>query len=220
VTVVFMRVQSSALVNRPVRKPALAFASLALAALACGPSFQAIYEGDARFEKCYALDESTQAPLARKSDCWADWSRRYTYGQTRDRIDYARSRRDALSRVPDLPTDESIMQAAPGGGGSGSSVTAPMPTSAFAPPPGTLAVDPKAASESAFELPAVAVATDGTAVSGPPREPESRCSSACGSAWRACGDTCKASACDACAKGYRRCMRTCFTDDGAKKRAR
>ena len=32
-------------------------------ALACGPSFQAIYEGNSRFEHCYALDESPAGSL-------------------------------------------------------------------------------------------------------------------------------------------------------------
>jgi hypothetical protein len=47
---------------------------LALAGLAgCGPSFQAVYDGDVRFEHCYALDESPNAPMAAKKDCWRDW---------------------------------------------------------------------------------------------------------------------------------------------------
>lgn len=43
-------------------------------ALACGPSFQAIYEGNARFEHCYALEENAQTGMREKAECWRDWS--------------------------------------------------------------------------------------------------------------------------------------------------
>ncbi len=198
----------------------IAVAAFAFAPMACGPSFQAIYEGDAHFEKCYALDESPQAALDKKSACWDDWSRRYTYGQTRDRIQYARARHDALSRVQDAPTDESIMAAAPGGGEGKSGVSAPMPTSAFAPPPKTLNDESPdsgiAASAPAFKLPPVPSAA--ASVAPAPPEPESYCSSGCSDAWRSCGDSCKGAACDACPKDYRKCMRACFKDDGVKKK--
>ena len=78
------------------------------AALACGPSFQAIYEGNARFEHCYALEENGQTPMIDKSDCWRDWSEHYTYGQTRDRIHYATDRYVALSQSTSAPTDEAM----------------------------------------------------------------------------------------------------------------
>src|SRR5690349_4487799 len=75
----------------------------ALAVAGCGPSFQALYEGDARFEHCYALDESGTASMRQKSDCWRDWTLRYTYGQTRDRVEYAAARYRALTRAPEAP---------------------------------------------------------------------------------------------------------------------
>src|SRR4051812_49840524 len=88
---------------------------LALALVAgCGPSFQAIYEGDARFEHCYALDDAPNAPMKDKTSCWRDWTQHYTYGQTRDRVEYAKARARALTRVNGEATDEALMQAAPG----------------------------------------------------------------------------------------------------------
>src|SRR4051812_3724316 len=88
---------------------------VALAALAaCGPSYQALYEGDARFEHCYALEEASLSSMQQRSDCWRDWMLRYTYGQTRDRVEYASARYRALSRAPQAPTDEAMMEAAPG----------------------------------------------------------------------------------------------------------
>lgn len=109
-----------------------------LGASACGPSFQAIYEGNARFEHCYALEENPQMPMRDKASCWRDWSERYTYGQTRDRIQYAIARYVALSQAPSLPTDEALMMAAPGEAPRVSAITAPAPTNAFAPPPKVL----------------------------------------------------------------------------------
>ena len=81
-------------------------------ALSCGPSFQTLYENDARFEHCYALDEGT-ASIKDKAACWQDWKEHHTLGQTRDRVDYAQSRYVALASNA-LPTDEGMMQAAAG----------------------------------------------------------------------------------------------------------
>src|SRR4051812_7439067 len=59
---------------------------------ACGPSVQSIYEGNVRFEHCYRLDlEVDTAPTHRRA-CWSEWLNLYTYGQPRDRIEYARRR--------------------------------------------------------------------------------------------------------------------------------
>ena len=73
--------------------------------LGCGPSFHAIYEGNARFEHCYALEENPQTGMKDRADCWRDWSEHYTYGQTRDRIQYATARYVALSQAPNVPTE-------------------------------------------------------------------------------------------------------------------
>ncbi|MDB4944494.1 MAG: hypothetical protein JWP97_4028 [Labilithrix sp.] len=104
--------------------------------LACGPSFQAVYEGNAQFEHCYAMEERAQIAVHEKAECWNDWSQRYTYGQTRDRINYATARYVALSQ--DVPTDEAMMMAAPGMTPRTSIINAPSPTNAFAPPPKVL----------------------------------------------------------------------------------
>ena len=114
---------------------------LLLVPVACGPSFQTIYENDARFEHCYALDDSATASLEKKAKCWKDWKEHHTFGQTRDRVEYAQSRYVALQRVPDLPTDEAMMHAAPGEVGDQGKLTAPTPTNAFAPPEAMAAVD-------------------------------------------------------------------------------
>jgi len=185
--------------------------------IGCGPSFQAVYEGDQRFEHCYALDESPSVPLDRKSACWRDWATKHTYGQTRDRVEYAAARHRALTRIREMPTDEAIMQAAPGGAERRSSVSAPAPTSAFAPPPRMMEADAGAAQEG---LSLGDVPTDWTAgqtsnaPSGGagPRPPGAECLEACGMAFRSCNARGDGGVTAACDKDYRGCARTCVAD--------
>ncbi len=221
--------------------PALRAAVLGaiLAAAGCGPSFQAIYEGDSRFEHCYALDDNPNVPMQRKSDCWNDWVKHYTYGQTRDRVEYAAMRYRALSRVPVAPTDEAMMGAAPGEGVAGTTVSAPAPTNAFAPPPKTLADQDAGAPRPAPEVPAnvpvhtppgaapvgppapssgPAAPTSGAAASadaGPndspiPRAPRAECTDGCWNAWERCREGCNDKTCGGCDKVYGRCVKACF----------
>jgi hypothetical protein len=113
-------------------------ALLALVAVtACGPSYQAVYEADVTFEHCYAMDDRADAPLQTKRDCWQTWRSRFAIGQSRDKLEYAAARAEALSRGTSLPTDDSMAAAAPGEAHV-SQVVAPQLTNAFAPPPKTL----------------------------------------------------------------------------------
>jgi hypothetical protein len=186
---------------------------------ACGPSFQAIYEGNSRFEHCYALEENPQTPARERADCWRDWSERYTYGQTRDRVQYAIARYVALSQAANVPTDEALMMAAPGVTPRQTTITAPAPTNAFAPPPKVLddidaglrpATGPdrnKVVGEGADAGPAASAAKG-----PPPPLPSAECTDRCGSAYKDCGLTCDAGAkcADQCNKPYKTCMRGCF----------
>jgi hypothetical protein len=186
------------------------------AVLACGPSFQAIYEGNARFEHCYAMEERAQTALKEKADCWEDWSERYTYGQTRDRIHYATARYVALSQS--VPTDEAMMMAAPGMTPRTSTITAPIPTNAFAPPPKVLEQYDASTGKPVrpSELPVV-LGTGGSSIDAGPEThgdggsafngatalPASDCVQTCGSKFYSCKG-------GACEKPYRACMRSCF----------
>ena len=199
-----------------------------LCGLACGPSFQAIYEGNARFEHCYALEENAQTAMREKSDCWRDWSEHYTYGQTRDRIHYATARFVALSQSTNLPTDEAMMMGAPGVTPRQTTITAPQPTNAFAPPPKVLDDgDAGAKPQRPSELPLVVhfaapasspppgvsppPASSASQGSAPPAAPAiaplpgAECTDGCGKKVRECKEL--AQACD---KSYRACMRACF----------
>jgi hypothetical protein len=182
-------------------------------ALGCGPSFQAIYEGDARFEHCYAMDDNPSTPLQAKSDCWSDWTKHYTYGQTRDRVEYATMRYRALARVPNAPTDEAMMGAAPGEGATTSSLSAPAPTSAFAPPPKTEEVADAGGASPAASTSSAGVPADAGAHATPvPVPPETACLGTCGDAWQTCKVACASAAggCPACDKTYGRCAKACF----------
>lgn len=192
---------------------------------ACGPSFQAIYEGDARFEHCYALEENPLTPMTKKADCWRDWSEHYTYGQTRDRVQYAIARYVALSEASSAPTDEAMMLAAPGVAPRVTSIAAPAPTNAFAPPPKVLSDVPDADVERPKER-----ASDRIKVAaGSPHNPDASseavppsqsCADGCLTDYRACNAQCVGPRadvralggvpCRACDGTYRGCMHTCF----------
>jgi hypothetical protein len=172
---------------------------------ACGPSFQAVYEGDVRFEHCYALDENAASDMRLKADCWRDWMKNYTYGQTRDRVEYAAARHYALSIAPNSPSDEALMEAAPGGGIRKNVITAPMPTSVYAPPPNTIPVEVDGgAKEPPKDVP-----------KEPPKDASKRapgfeCGDACSGAWSTCKDGCTGKTCELCDATYRACMSDCF----------
>ena len=183
---------------------------LLLVAAACGPSFQTVYENDARFEHCYALDEGSTA-LSVKAACWRDWKEHHTYGQTRDRVEYAQSRYVALASNA-LPTDEGMMQAAPGEVGERSQNTAPAPTNPFAPPEAMMAFD----AGGRVEQPSAAVSI-GTASPPPPpaavqdagaleRPPGSGCADDCVRLWSVCKRDRPEPTCDA---AYSRCVVDC-----------
>jgi len=190
--------------------------SVAAGALACGPSFQTMYEGNARFEHCYALEENAQVPLPEKAACWRHWSEHYTFGQTRDRIHYATARYVALSEARQMPTDEALMMAAPGETPRRSAITAPAPTNAFAPPPKVL--DPAGVSVTHMNAPTgiPALMDAGPPPVVPVSLPSASCSDVCGEGFQTCrADGCGNDAgtskkCDACTKTYKACMKDCF----------
>lgn len=173
---------------------------------ACGPSFQTIYENDARFEHCYALDDSATTTLDQKAKCWKDWKEHHTYGQTRDRVEYAQSRFVALNS-PDMPTDEAMMHAAPGEVGEHQQLTAPTPTNAFAPPEAMAAVDAGTRVSppptiTAFVAPPAPPVVD----AGASRPRAAVCTDDCTRTFQECKSSRDAGACD---DGYDRCVVNC-----------
>ncbi len=180
----------------------------------CGPSFQVVYEGDSRFEHCYALDENPNVLMQQKGECWSDWLGHYTYGQTRDRVEFAAVRSRAILRAGSLPTDEAVMGAAPGEGATGVTLAAPAPTSAFASPPKTSGEDggsgpdaaPPPVPQSVLQPPAPPSAS-----APAPKPPGAACVETCNDNWQGCRGSCSLAVCTACDKTYAKCARACLT---------
>jgi hypothetical protein len=178
----------------------------------CGPSFQVVYEGDSRFEHCYALDENPNVLMQQKGECWSDWLKHYTYGQTRDRVEFAAVRYRAIMRAGTLPTDEAVMGAAPGEGAKG---VALAPTNAFVSPPKTIGEESSPPPQAPAPAPPVAqsplqpAAVPSASVSLPP-PPGSECFETCNGKWQECRATCSLAVCTACDKTFSKCARGCF----------
>ena len=176
-------------------RPAVPFAAIALVATtACGASIQAVYEGDARFEHCMALDARADMRPTIRSACWNEWLEFYTFGQTRDRVEYAERRQRQLHASSDF--DEGDAPAA-----APIARATPDPTSVLAPPPRIVAPD------------AGPPALVSVSVSPPPEPPlpGADCTHTCEDGHAACRKDCTVPACDkACEGRYRRCMRRCF----------
>jgi hypothetical protein len=66
-------------------------AAVALLLIGCGPSLRTLYEGETRFEHCYALD-ANKAAVEERSQCWQSWDLRYSANASRDRAEHARLR--------------------------------------------------------------------------------------------------------------------------------
>jgi len=180
--------------------------SALLAAAACGPSVQSIYEGNVRFEHCYRLDLEVDTAPTHRHACWTEWLHTYTYGQPRDRIEYARRRVHSFANGdldrPTLSIGEDKKSEA-----RQFYLVVPAPTSVHAPPP------PIATRwyGDAGTPPATTEQVDAQA-----QAPEDKCSAACretlGTCQRACGpDAGKPEpACKICDSDYKTCMKRCF----------
>ena len=95
----------------------------------CGPSMRTLVESDMRFEHCYRIDDDPTAAMPKKRACWHDWVNRYTRGQDKNRVDYARER----LRVLELsPTAGAPAQPT-------TTIASPQPAvNPYAPPPATI----------------------------------------------------------------------------------
>lgn len=201
---------SVAAASRGNRRPRIAWvAALGLTGalgLACGPSFQAVYECDVRFEHCYALDQGSASNDVKK-ECWREWLHAYTYGQSRDRVEYAAQRFSELSIGSTLPSID-VPEHDPDRAKRASA--GPLPTSAFVPPPNVAERAPSAESSSptAPAPPASAAVSSRTAAGE--GAPGAACESRCLERWNGCKDGCKGPTCEHCDRAYRACVPACF----------
>lgn len=170
---------------------------LGLGGVSCGASLQALYEGDVRFEHCMALDSRSDIKPRIRRACWDEWRIYYTFGQTRDRIEYAALRDRQLSGASDF--DEGEWQL------DNSSEPSPVdPVSALAPPPMLIAAVVVDAGVGDAQVDAADAEVD----SAPPAAP---CATDCEQSWSFCRGECKAASCEKeCSGKYKRCMKRCF----------
>lgn len=175
-------------------------------AVACGPSVQAIHEGDVRFEHCYRLDLDLDIAPTHRELCWKRWLTSYTYGQPRDRLEYARRRARAFA-TGDVTRPSLEQNSASAPAQRQSLGVVPAPTSLHAPPPPTAAVVAPDAGSPAPAVPPKA-APD-------PDAPHADCSDTCKDDWHSCAAACGPDAgasagCLRCERDYKACMKRCF----------
>ncbi|HEY0467632.1 MAG TPA: hypothetical protein VGC79_25705 [Polyangiaceae bacterium] len=189
-----------------------------LAAGACGPSVQSIYEGNVRFEHCYRLDLEVDTAPTHRHACWNEWLSMYTYGQPRDRIEYARRRARAFANGDiDRPTldigDDRKAEARQ------FYLVVPSPTSVHAPPPpiatrwyGDAGTAPTQPTTEQVAAPAPTV----TPANAPAPAPEDKCTIPCRDTLADCQRACEPDggkpepACKICDSDYKACMKRCF----------
>jgi len=173
----------------------------------CGPSVQSIYEGDVRFEHCYRLDLELDVAMTHRQACWTTWLDRYTYGQSRDRLEYARR------RVRAFATGDTDRPALRVGGNQPQAdsrqfyLVVPAPTNVHAPPP------PIATRMNASPEPPTSSSAQ-PAKSSEKLAPGEDCATACHNSFSSCNQACdpavKAAACKSCDPDYKKCMARCF----------
>lgn len=113
-------------------------AATGLCAAACGPSVQLIYEGNLRFEHCYRLDLDEKISPTHRQACWSEWLRYSAKGQTRDRLEYAKRRVEAIRSGNGASLPLQLSDGSDAGVIALAGDPAPIPTSAHAPPPPVL----------------------------------------------------------------------------------
>lgn len=199
--------QNEKMISAHVRWPTVTLIVL-LVVGACGPSVQSIYEGNVRFEHCYRLDLEVDTAPTHREACWKEWLNVYTYGQPRDRIEYARRRGRAFASGdtsrPRLEIENTKQAEA-----RQFYLVAPAPTSLHASPaPVATRWYGDAGS------PTAPSAAPPDARNAPP--PEDKCTTTCRNSHATCMEPCdldagkSSSDCKACDPDYKACMKRCF----------
>ena len=187
------------------RRALLLAAGLVAGCFSCGASIQAVYEGNVRFEHCMALDSRPEIKPTIRRACWEEWAKFYTFGQTRDRVEYARLRQHQLIGASDFDEGEwSPLKR------NAEAAAVPEPTSALAPPPMMMKVDGGAIEDAGRDRDASsASAASATPVAKPPANGE--CTGGCESEWTLCQHECRTPNCEkGCQGKYKKCMKRCF----------
>src|SRR5450432_2717497 len=187
-----------------LERSALAVFLVAGVSGACGPSVQSIYEGNVRFEHCYRLDLEVDTAPTHREACWKEWLGMYTYGQPRDRIEYARRRARSFA-TGDLDCPKLDIGDAKKGEARQFYLVVPAPTSVHAPPP-PIATRWYGDAGAAPAAPTVTLAA----------APGDQCGNDCRETFETCARPCDPDAgklepgCKACDPDYKACMKRCF----------
>lgn len=180
----------------------------ALLALGCGPNYRYAYDGEAAFERCYALDFDGSVTPADRAGCWTGWLNAYAYGASPDRIDYARTRLTA-SNQPAAPAGALPIAGPPAARPAfppAAPIVANAPTQPAPPAPPPTSPAPA-------DLPRTPPPATTPSTVAPGEPPGASCANECRSNWSACGGRCtqRDAACEArCDDVYRDCVRGCY----------
>jgi hypothetical protein len=163
--------------------------ALLASATGCGASFEAVYEGDVRFEHCYKLDHDVRIASSHREYCWSQWVQMYTYEQPLDRIEYAKRRIRVLRGEPPPSIGRRTAPAAAGADSASPSVP-PVEAATASVEPQTPAPAPSASSD----------------------VPGEECANRCRTTLTACRKGCQTApkGCAPCEPSFNGCMRTCY----------
>jgi len=160
---------------------------LAAVNVACGASYQRVYEGDVRFEHCYRLDADASVSSQMRLSCWSEWSSGHTAGQTLDRVQYARRREAALRGGDASTTGPNLL--------TGRAPSPPVATQALA-----LNTQPTAAVPSPAASPSTASLSS-----------RQQCSQECGQLFTECVTRCDQAPCaQKCGNQVKVCLEHCL----------
>lgn len=157
-----------------------------LLAAACGPSYEAVYQGNVRFEHCFRLDHDQRIASTHREYCWNQWVQAYTYGQPQDRVDYAKRRIRVLRGEPPPGMPQRLE---------------PEAEASEEPPAAAVPSAPPAVAPIASAAPSPAVELPGDSCTLGCREALGRCRKGCQTAPKGCVP---------CEPEYNACMRQCF----------
>ncbi|HTM44598.1 MAG TPA: hypothetical protein VL137_06560 [Polyangiaceae bacterium] len=176
-------------------------------AFGCGASFEAVYEGNVRFEHCYKLDHDPRIASSHREYCWSQWVQMYTYEQPLDRIEYARRRIRVLRGEPPPSTDRHASLPA-----AAASADPPATESLSTESLNAAQADPAPVSPVEAATASVVPAAPAPAPSAGSDVPGEECAAGCRTKLAECRKNCQTApkGCAPCEPTYNSCMRTCY----------
>jgi hypothetical protein len=174
----------------------------ALGTIACGASYQRIYEGDVRFEHCYRLDADASVTPQTRLACWSEWTLLHTVGQNHDRVLYARRREAALRSGDAAPAGPALLTGQPSSVSTQHHALVAPPS-----PPSPPATTGTPASPAAKTTPLAVASPPGSAA----LSSRQLCSQECGQSFTGCVTRCDGPPCaQRCGNQVKVCLDACL----------